>query len=447
MLLAGLLFLVGAVRAENSKGVFSVSATKTVQFKMENETAATKNLVQWSAIPSYESDGWTVLTSDEWIYLLITRDGAGMSKNALGTVDGKKGLIILPDGWEQTAALPTFKDVSQGIDYANNDYDADAWALMAESGAVFLPSDGYGYGSPVEYENWNDRGSYWAKDQSSANNANCARFSGEDIHDFNNQEKTVYYSIRLVREVPVFDEADEQAAFHTKIGIARAGSQDVAFMRRTLYKNGFFNTLCLPFDVPSIAASPLAGAEVYTFESGEVVDDVLQLNLELVTGDALAKGMPYLIRWASGDDLSFIRFDGLSSSSWDDDDAAGDDPGSSAVKYHGFYYKTHIDGSTNPSDPHYTFFLGANDVIYWPTDGEDPTAKMSGFRAHFYIIPSGSPSHAPVYRGMPAEFRIKSVATGVDEAELVNKAQKLLREGRVVIVINGESYTIGGQKL
>lgn len=47
----------------------------------------------------------------------------------------------------------------------------------------------------------------------------------------------------------------------------------VAFMRRTLYKDGFFNTLCLPFDVPSIAASPLAGAEVYTFESGEVVEN------------------------------------------------------------------------------------------------------------------------------------------------------------------------------
>ncbi len=442
MLLAGLLFLAGTVSADNSKGVFSVSATQTVQFKMENETAATNNLVQWSELSSYESGEWRVLTHSEWKYLLVTRDGEGMSKNALGKVNGVNGLIILPDGWVQTAALPTFKDVTQGIDYDNNVYDASEWALMAESGAVFLPSDGYGYSSPVEYEDQGSRGNYWAKGEYSTANAYCVRFEFDDIHDNNNAAKTNYYSVRLVRDVPVLDEADEQTAFDTKMGVAR--SQDVAFMRRTLYKDGYFNTLCLPFDVPSIAASPLAGAEVYTFESGEVAGDVLQLNVEPVTGYALAKGVPYLIRWSSGDDVSFLCFDGISS--WDGDDAAGDDPGSSDVKYHGFYYKTHINDVNDGADTHYNFFLGANDVLYWPSDGGDAGAKMSGFRAHFYIEPNGNPSAAP-RRGMPAVLRIKDATTDLDDAALLYKAQKMLREGRVVIVINGESYTIGGQKL
>ena len=108
-------------------------------------------------------------------------------------------------------------------------------------------------------------------------------------------------------------------------------------------------------------------------------------------------------------------------------------------------------------EDHYNLFLGADDVLYWPlSDG----TSMRGFRAYWLVDPS-QPSPAPIYRGMPASLHIRQktgvttgnirqktgVTTGIENDELKTKSDKILREGRVVLLINGEPYSIGGQKL
>ncbi len=143
-----LIVCVGSMHATTpAKGIFSVAANKTVQFADANETA----LVQWATANEWREankaveghNGWYVLNSEQWTYLMITRDGEGMSKNNLGTVNGKKGLIILPDGWVQPAGIPEFQDVSKGEYYNKNIYTAAQWSLIEASGAVFLPCEGY----------------------------------------------------------------------------------------------------------------------------------------------------------------------------------------------------------------------------------------------------------------------------------------------------------------
>lgn len=427
-------------------GLFTVNKDgKQVQFATANMTnAGTHNLFQWSTANSYatpDANGWYVLSHEEWTYLLVTRDvGEGMSKNALGTVNGKKGLIILPDGWVQTASLPTFTPVTSGIAYDNNDYDTSDWALMEASGAVFLPCEGYssGGGTPV---NPDDHGSYWASDQYSADNGYCVRYSGDNINDQNNGLKTNYYSIRLVREVQILDENDNALTFAAKFGEAK--KKDFALMNRTLYKDGYFNTLCLPFDVNSIAASPLAGAEIFAFQGGNVVgtgsDTELQLRMAAVTGDILYKGVPYLIRWTSGENLSFLKFDNITWGTGSDAGQTGDE----SVTFHGFYPVTQIE-----EENHYNLFLGADDVLYWPiADG----TSMRGFRAYWLVANTNSQSSPMrIYRGMPASLYIPqrtSITTGMDEEEVRVTSEKQFREGRVVLLINGETYSIGGQKL
>ena len=144
-----------------------------------------------------------------------------------------------------------------------------------------------------------------------------------------------------------------------------------------------------------------------------------------------------MIRWTSGDDLSFLKFDNIV---WGTGSAAGQ-TGDAKVTFRGFYPMTHIEELN-----HYNLFLGADDVLYWPiADGK----SMKGFRAYWLVDP-GQPSPAPVYRGMPASLhirRITSVTTGLENEEMKTKSAKLLREGRVVLLINGEPYSIGGQKL
>lgn len=142
-------------------------------------------------------------------------------------------------------------------------------------------------------------------------------------------------------------------------------------------------------------------------------------------------------RWTSGDELSFLKFDNIA---WGTGSNAGQ-TGDAKVTFHGFYPMTTI-----TYEDHYNLFLGANDVLYWPISDN---TSMKGFRA-YWLVDHNQPSPAPIHRGMPASLHIRQktgVTTGIENDELKTKSAKLLREGRVVLLINGEQYSIGGQKL
>ena len=158
---------ISAYATTAGKGVFSVSSTKQVQFANALCSYSDNELIQWEHVGDVTTSGWDVLTGAEWSYLLVTRDGDGMSKNALGTVKGDSGLIILPDGWVQPASIPAFTPVTSGIGYEKNVFSAAQWAVMENAGAVFLPCRGYGYndsedGNKYKEVDTKDHGSYWA---------------------------------------------------------------------------------------------------------------------------------------------------------------------------------------------------------------------------------------------------------------------------------------------
>ena len=238
------------------------------------------------------------------------------------------------------------------------------------------------------------------------------------------------------------DEYDEQDVTTGKITQFRSTRTSIDIFR-TLRKAGCFNTLTLPFNVPDIEASPLTGAEVYEFVGATVVDNALQLDIMPLAGSSLIAGTPYLIQWPNtGEVLNRMHFDGIS---WDDDQTAAA-TGTGQVKYHGFYGRTHIDDDTN-GEQHLNLFLGGNNTLYWPTDGDDQLAKMLGFRAWFEV--STGASFAPVHRGMPASLRIKTTPTDVNSVtgNPSPVTEKVLRSGQLIIIRNGEQYSITGQKL
>ena len=70
---------------------------------------------------------------------------------------------------------------------------------------------------------------------------------------------------------------------------------DVTLSGRTLYRDGDWNTLCLPFDV-EIEDSPLKGAEARTLSEATFSDGTLTLNFSDPV-DELKAGTPYIIRW------------------------------------------------------------------------------------------------------------------------------------------------------
>ena len=239
------------------------------------------------------------------------------------------------------------------------------------------------------------------------------------------------------------DERDDEETTAGQISTFRTQSTPAVFLFRTLRKAGCFNTLTLPFNVPNIATSPLAGAEVYEFVGATVVDNALQLDITLLAGSSLTAGTPYLIQWPNtGEVLNAMLFMDIS---WDVDQMA-DDAGAGQVTYHGFYGRTHIDDATNGTQ-HLNLFLGGNNTLYWPTDGDIASAKMLGFRAWFQV--STVASFAPVRRNMPASFRIVSTPTDMDQItnDQLPKTNKIIEDGHLIIIRNGEKYSINGQKL
>ena len=441
-LCALLLSAAGTVGATAPKGVFSVGPGVYATLGDENYSVGSKCFFTFDEAQAISVTEWHVLTESEWTYLLVTRDdgrAAADQRNGIGTVNGKHGLIIIPDNWIQPSGVPALTGGSSD-GWNTNSYNATQWAAMADAGAVFLPAAGYSMDGTTAVDPEKD-GTYWSStgDESNTADGYAMQFEQTVIHDHQQRHKVNYYSVRMAKTLTVLDEKDDASTFATKF--ATASTKDYALMIRSLYKDGYFNTICLPFDVNSIAASPLAGAEIYTFDGGRVVNtgsgNELQLQLSPLSGDQLTKGVPYMIRWTSGDNLSFLIFDNISWGSGIDAGQTGD----TKVTFHGFYPMTTI-----TYEDHYNLFLGADDVLYWPiSDG----TSMRGFRA-YWLVDHSQPSPAPIYRGMPASLHIRQktgVTTGIENDELKTKSDKILRGGRVVLLINGEQYSIGGQKL
>ena len=104
---------------------------------------------------------WRTLSKDEWDYLISHRPHAN-DLHTKGSVEGAKGLIILPDNWlAQTgiALTPVADDanLAPGV----NAFTADQWQQMEQAGAVFLPAAGVRVGSK-EVKDVAIYGGYWS---------------------------------------------------------------------------------------------------------------------------------------------------------------------------------------------------------------------------------------------------------------------------------------------
>lgn len=441
--------LIGAAGNAFASGVFSVSETKKVQFADAGYTYNTTYYTWEEMCALVLPEGQRIMEEDEWRYLLQDRTHA-YQLFALAQVAGYNGLVILPDyeTWELPEGLSfDYQDTQGG--WSKNSYSAEDWARMEAAGAVFFPASGYGVGDGRTPTDVGDHGSYWIRTAHSESEAYRLHFDENLVAEIFPMPKTNYYSVRAVTDVsptpaaPILSEEDEQSEVEAKLAIMRAN--DFADLHRTLRKAGCFNTLTLPFNVPSIEASPLTGAEAYRFVSAEVEDGSLVLNITKVTNNQLVAGTPYLIQWANtGEVMTDFHFTDVT---WDADDNA-DTNGSGDVLFHGFYGKTHITDENAGFGHHFHLFLLGNNTLYWPTDGNDPAAKMLGFRAWFDIV-NNTISGAPVRRDMPARLNIVSSFGGATDIEAVSGDSSLrtktIEDGTLYILHRGKKYNVQGQ--
>ena len=147
----------------------------------------------------------------------------------------------------------------------------------------------------------------------------------------------------------------------------------VTLSGRTLYKDGKWNTICLPFNV-TIAGSPLDGATARPLNSASINGTTLQLSFGAAVA-TLQAGTPYIIKWASGDDIVNPVFSSVTIDKTDhsyDNNAQGD----TRVRFLGTYKHTSFDAEDKS-----ILLMGGANKLYSPTSG----ASIGAQRAYFKI--------------------------------------------------------------
>lgn len=203
-------------------------------------------------------------------------------------------------------------------------------------------------------------------------------------------------------------------------------------LNRTLYCDGYYNTLCLPFNLSTLAGTPLEGATVMEYAGAEVTgtgtDLTLNVTIDLV--DAIEAGKPYLVSFPSGSDITTMTFHDVVIAT-----ATPQTIASAGLSMVGILAPTDLD------DTDKMLFLGANNTLYW-SDGSNP---LKGFRAYFEI--DGS-SQAPIRHGMAARIVQKTdMTTSATTITQQSYVQKYVSNGQMVIVRDGIQYNALGQMI
>lgn len=163
---------------------------------------------------------------------------------------------------------------------------------------------------------------------------------------------------------------------------------DVTLADRTLWKDGDWNTLCLPFSFSAeqIAASDLADADIRALSSASFNGGTLTLNFtdENVT-TAIAAGTPYIIKWAGNGTNNIVNpvFTGVTISNANNN-VTCDLGNGNTISFKGTYEQL-----SYTNDDTSILFLGTANTLYYPVSN----ATIGAQRAYFELtgITAGEP--------------------------------------------------------
>ena len=163
---------------------------------------------------------------------------------------------------------------------------------------------------------------------------------------------------------------------------------DVTLNGRTLWKDGTWNTLCLPFEVTAAqlaeSTHPLYGATIMELDvtsdysgkqTGLASDGTLNLYFKDAT--SIEAGKPYIIKWEGDGTNNTVSpvFSGVTI------DATTND-----VAFTGGSFKGTYASRTFESDDRSILFLGSSNTLTWPKTG----ARIGAFRAYFELGSNGT---------------------------------------------------------
>ena len=303
---------------------------------------------------TFKEEASKAMTAYTPYYIVVEGDGE-VSLSKTGTVE-----ISLPV--LNTTTISGFDFKGSNVTIANSQLCADA-----DKPAYILQSDGN-----------------WHKAAQNVADAYVGPFRA--YFQANTAQETTQMVTKFDETLTLADDAD-----NTSLLTAYNGSlvTAVKLNNRTLYKDGKWNTLCLPFDV-TIADSPLAGDGVAVMElngttSGLDSEGLLTINFTEVTGGTLTAGNPYIIKWNTGTDITDPVFN----------DVTVTNASPAAVTFSNYFVDDgQFVGSYSPfeitdANINEIIYLGADNTLGYATAAR----TLRSCRAHF-VVPTASTSGA-----------------------------------------------------
>ena len=388
------------------------------------------------------SDGWYVVNSD-LVLKSITSDGADvniilMDEKELnvddvavyGVWEGPGGVEPDPEDYVTVGGLSIYTQSTNGKPgHLNITNRLVLWGSFNLYGGVvdidlkeFDYGDGsftFGWTNPADefhvwpYENpdfyeFYDLPIFQIKESQFFYNSDLIGFGIYSYNDFDDHDPVLELYPCLVLANGI-----DNAQTISKWNGARFG---VSFADRTFYRDGNWNTLCLPINVDKIQYSPFRGATVmeldvagtYDGHQTGVEDGTLYLYFKNAT--SIEAGKPYIVKWANGTNIEAPLC--LGTINADASTIVSVGTGDSKVSFIGTYGSVDL-----PKDDQSNLFLGDGNKLYWPNVDD---YSINAFRAYFHIGEDG----------VAAPIRRTVLNFGDDDATIVeNLRNETLSEG------------------
>jgi len=213
---------------------------------------------------------------------------------------------------------------------------------------------------------------------------------------------------------------NENTSNSTAIQNANGQMSEVTLSGRTLYKDGKWNTLCLPFNFSAeqIAAhKDFAGAKLMELNTDgkngfDATDGTLYLAFKEAT--AINAGVPYLVKWdAAGDDFTSPVFSGVTIDAKASTTVSDADTGLQEVQMVGCYSPVPVNANDKS-----ILFMGDNNTLYYSTENRNIRSCRAYFSVPYINQTPGAKARAFVLNFDDEE------ATGILEISADSKEKK-----------------------
>lgn len=313
------------------------------------------------------------------IYLIANKD----AEKALGSANSNN----------RAATSVTMNDTKDVITDRGDAYElllggsVGAWTFYDEikNGYLYAASSGNNY---LRTQNPNDDNGQWDVSVTDAGVASITA-QGDNSHNIikynlssnifscyaSGQQNVSLYVLENNTSIILADDDSDMDEDHTNTAIIDAYDKEkvnVVLYGHTFYKDGGWNTLCLPFSLSSLTNTPLDGATIKELSSASYDKGTLTLNFSADL-NAIEAGKPYIVKWETANNVSDPLFTGVTISKTG---PVAVDKG--VLTMLGVYTPLNIEDEDKTM-----LFLGANNSLYYPNG--DQATNINAFHAYFKL--------------------------------------------------------------